>query len=122
MGIKSQLSATKKTFYYEGIPTKYRMPCQIVIFYSKVLKKKILTMERFSFHSAWERFQIDFTHVHEMNEHSYVSTVDHFFWPDTLDDAVIEAGVIHSVDNPSDHSPIYCVLDANFYPPCKRGI
>ena len=68
-------------------------------------------LERLSFHSAWERFQIDFTHVHDMNDHSYVSTVDHFFWPDTLNDAVVEAGVIHSVDNPSDHSPIYCVLD-----------
>ena len=40
-----------------------------------------------------------------------MSTVDNYFWTDTPSDAVVEAGVIHSVDNPSDHSPIYCILD-----------
>ena len=33
------------------------------------------------------------------------------FWSQNLDDAVIDAGVIHHPDNKSDHSPVYCVLD-----------
>ena len=68
-------------------------------------------LDRLGLLRAWDRFEIDFTHTHENNDQTYVSTVDHFFWPDTLSDVVLEAGVIHSVDNPSDHSPIYCVLD-----------
>ena len=68
-------------------------------------------IERLSLCSAWDRFRIDFTHFHEANNHTSVSTIDHFFWPDNLDSFVLEAGVLHSIENPSDHSPIYCVID-----------
>ena len=29
---------------------------------------------------AWDRFPIDFTHTCEVNEQTYTSTLDHFFW------------------------------------------
>ena len=59
---------------------------------------------------AWERFDIDFTHCHELLGTSHTSILDHFFWNETLDSGVVDAGVIHLPDNRSDHSPIYCVI------------
>ena len=42
-----------------------------------------------------------------------MSTIDHFASNDTLYNSVVEAGVFHSGDNRSDHSPIFAkvVLD-----------
>ena len=34
--------------------------------------------------TAWDRFDIDFTHYSELNGRSFVSTIDHFFWFRTL--------------------------------------
>ena len=68
-------------------------------------------VSRLCLHSAWTKFEIDFTHTSEINGHTYCSTLDHFFWSENLSDAVIDAGVIHTVNNPSDHSPIFCVID-----------
>ena len=67
-------------------------------------------IENLNLYCAWQKFEIDFTHVHEINDMSYVSTIDHLFWSDNICDLVVDAGVIHSVDNPSDHSPVYCVI------------
>ena len=36
--------------------------------------------------------------------------MDHFFWNESFDNSVTNAGVVHSVDNLSDHSPVYCCL------------
>ena len=69
-------------------------------------------VEKLGLVRAWDRFEVDFTHVHEASETSSVATIDHFFWSENLDESVAEAGVIHSVENPSDHCPIYCVIDS----------
>ena len=60
---------------------------------------------------SWNRFQVDFTHISMRNEEAYVHTLDHFMWGEGTEHAITDAGVIHHVDNESDHSPIYCNLD-----------
>ena len=72
-----------------------------------------LFVERINLNCAWNRFNVDFKHIHEVNDVSSVAIIDHFFWSDNLDSSVIDAGVIHSIENPSDHSPIYCVIDSD---------
>ena len=69
------------------------------------------TMEHFideiNILKAWDRFNVDFTHVHEQNGNTYTSTIDHFFWNETVAATVEEAGVLHLPGNTSDHCPIY---------------
>ena len=67
---------------------------------------------------AWDRFEIDFTHCHEYNGNSSVSTIDHFCWNEEFDNCIAECGVLHSADNMSDHSPIYCVIDIDQIETC----
>ena len=67
-------------------------------------------LEKNSFIKSWENFHVDYTHVHEANGITYTSILDHFFCSQSLDNEMIEAGVIHHVDNKSDHEPIYCVM------------
>ena len=55
---------------------------------------------------SWDRFEVDFTHVFEVEENTYVSTIDHFFWNEGLDEKIKDGGVIHMIDNNSDHSVI----------------
>ena len=60
---------------------------------------------------AWDKFDVDFTHFQEANEISHVSIIDHFFWNGSIDQSILQAGVIHHPDNASDHAPIYCSID-----------
>ena len=46
-----------------------------------------------------------------LNGVAHVCTIDHFFWNEAMNDLVEDAGVLHLVDNQSDHCPIYCVLN-----------
>ena len=55
-------------------------------------------------------FDADFSYVYEREGVSFVSLLDHFFVSEGLNSEIDEAGVIHSPDNSSDHSPIFCVL------------
>ena len=59
---------------------------------------------------SWENFPIDFTRCQENENATFFSTLDHFFWNENLSSSIVDAGVLHSPDNGSDHSPIYCVL------------
>ena len=59
---------------------------------------------------AWDTYPIDFTHENSINDITYVSTIDHFFWNNNLSRDVSEAGVIHLAENTSDHHPIYCTI------------
>ena len=61
--------------------------------------------------SSWDRFDIDFTAVHEMQGRTFTSTLDHFAWSQLLDTSVVDAGVLHLPDNASDHSPIFCTVN-----------
>lgn len=69
-------------------------------------------LDELSLVAAWDMFDVDFTCVYEREGETYVSTLDHFFFSDELARKVKDAGVIHHPDNPSDHSPVYCVLDS----------
>ena len=60
---------------------------------------------------SWDRYNVDFTCYHDLLGEFHTSVLDHFFWSDAVCDAVVDAGVLHLVDNKSDHCPIYCVLD-----------
>ena len=55
-------------------------------------------------------FNVDFTYSHIQNETIYFSTIDHFALSNKLMSAVLEAGVIHSGENSSNHSAIYLKL------------
>ena len=59
-----------------------------------------------NFLKIWDKYQIDFTCVHNVNDGNVVtSTIDHFFCSSEIGNAILDAGVIHSPDNRSDHSP-----------------
>ena len=58
-----------------------------------------------------DKFPVDFTCVHNSNNDNVVtSAIDHFFYSSEISNLVLDAGVIHSPDNRSDHCPVYCVL------------
>ena len=38
------------------------------------------------------------------------TTIDHFLWNESVSNQISDAGVVHSIDNNSDHSPVYCVI------------
>ena len=60
---------------------------------------------------ACEFFQLDFTDEFEKNVVTYTSTIDHFLWNRNLTRKILCSGVLHSINNTSDHSPIYCDVD-----------
>ena len=58
--------------------------------------------------SVWENFPIDFTYSFEAeNGISHVKTLDHFAILERGRGNVTDAGVIHHIENLSDHAPIY---------------
>ena len=59
---------------------------------------------------SWARFPVDYTHMSIRDDLTFVHTLDHFFWGEDTDQDILDAGVIHHIDNDSDHSPIYCNL------------
>ena len=63
--------------------------------------------------STWRKFNVDFTHCYENGNHdTFVHTIDHFLVLEHSEKVVVDAGVIHNVDNTSDHEPIYSVIEA----------
>ena len=60
---------------------------------------------------SWDRYDVDYTAVHEMLGQTFTSTLDHFAWSTNLDSSVVDAGVLHLPDNKSDHCPIYCTVN-----------
>ena len=68
-------------------------------------------VEELQLQKLWDKYTVDFTRVCYQNENIITSSIiDHFFCSLGLSLAVTDAGVIHSPDNRSDHSPVYCVL------------
>ena len=61
-------------------------------------------LERIGLFSVWEKFQIDFTHIH--TDSRSTSIIDHFFVNERLLNLVTDAGPVHLGDNLSRHSPI----------------
>ena len=60
---------------------------------------------------AWNNFLVDFTHEFESEGITYTHTLDHFIWNRNFSNKISEAGVYHSPNNTSDHSPIYCDIE-----------
>ena len=77
-------------------------------------------VEEKSFEKSWDKYPVDFTHVFEREEHTYTSTLDHFFWSEGISCHVVAAEVLHLPNNTSDHCPIYCIVDIKTMPPKKR--
>ena len=54
---------------------------------------------------------VDFTFSQTIRGNASRSTIDHFADNFAVLNRIVEAGVIHSVDNLSNHSPIFCKID-----------
>lgn len=61
--------------------------------------------------SIWDIFNIDHTQTTERNGVSYFSTIDHFIFNESLNNMILDAGTLHSVNNSSNHIPIYLSLN-----------
>ena len=66
---------------------------------------------RLDFYSVWRDYPIDFTHTFQKEDgNCYINTLDHILTLNRSDTNVVDAGVIHHVDNMSDHEPIYVLV------------
>ena len=61
--------------------------------------------------TAWETFEVDYTHEFENNDTTYTSTIDHILWNQNMKSSISDCNVLHLINNTSDHSPIYCDLN-----------
>ena len=69
--------------------------------------------------SVWEKFEIDFTHIH--TDHKTTSILDNFYVNSMLLPYVEDAGPLHLGDNPSGHSPILLKLRVGDIPQRPQG-
>ena len=45
---------------------------------------------------------------------TFTSTIDHFFWNNKMTSIIDDAGVLHPLENLSDHEPIYCTITMTY--------
>ena len=64
-------------------------------------------MMRNNLMTVWSAYPVDFTHSGSINNSPYFSCIDHFLIKTVDCNKVLEAQVIHTGDNLSDHDPIY---------------
>ena len=68
-------------------------------------------MNKTNLYSVWREFPIDFTHSYQKEDGiCHVNTIDHFLTLESSKDNILDAGVLHMVQNQSDHEPIYMVV------------
>ena len=76
-----------------------------------------------NFHIFWEHPDqtdghlinaVDYTYQQFNNGKCYTSIIDHFVGNTSVLNSVTEAGVIHTGENPSNHSPIFAKLEIGF--------
>ena len=65
-------------------------------------------LSRLGLYSVWEKFPVDFTHLHTDFKSS--SVLDHFLVNQRLLENIVDAGPVHLGDNLSRHSPIMMKL------------
>ena len=71
-------------------------------------------IHQYNLFTAWNKFQVDFTHMSENKEGvSFTSTIDHILTLQRDEDKMVNAGVIHRVENTSDHELIYGVINVS---------
>ena len=62
--------------------------------------------------SAWDDFEIDFTHSYvNENNVTYTNIMDHFLTLERSKTVITDAGVLHIPENMSDHEPIYMKIE-----------
>ena len=54
-------------------------------------------------YSLWRDFPVDFTHMFENENRCFTNTIDHILTLIRSSDDVVDVGVLHLVDNMSDH-------------------
>ena len=60
-------------------------------------------IEELNLLKAWDKYDVNFTHYHEVNGVSFTSTLDHLLWSDSLNYRILDAGALHLPSNTSDH-------------------
>ena len=61
-------------------------------------------------YSIWRDFPVDSTHTFQREDgNCYAHTLDHILVLNSTSEQIIEAGVLHLVQNLLDNEPIYCV-------------
>ena len=74
-------------------------------------------LSRHNMYSLWQDFPIDFSYSFEAaNGNSYVKTLDHITTLERFRINVLDAGVIHRIENLSDHKPVYVIFRSTFKP------
>ena len=71
---------------------------------------------------SWDIYKIDFSHSYDLEDQSYTSNIDHFFWSEHTAKNIENADVLHLPGNTSDHCPIYCSLKINISPSSRTPI
>ena len=71
---------------------------------------------------SWDIYKIDFSHSYDLEDQSYTSNIDHFFWSERTANNIENADVLHLPGNTSDHCPIYCSLKINISPSSRTPI
>jgi exonuclease III len=68
-------------------------------------------MTNLNMYSLWRDFPVDFTHTFQNeNKECFMNTLDHILTLTGSSSNVVDAGVLHLVENMSDHEPIYTVI------------
>ena len=71
-------------------------------------------MARIGLVSLWERYPVDYTHLH--TDFKSTSVIDHFMVNERLLPLVVDCGPLHLGDNRSRHSPVMVKLDLGAIP------
>ena len=71
-------------------------------------------LERIGLVSVWDKFPIDFTHIH--TDMKSTAILDNFFVSKKLLDLVVDAGPLHLGDNRSRHSPVMMKIELTDIP------
>ena len=67
-----------------------------------------------NFYTLWTDHPVDFTYSFESeNGDSYNKTLDHILTLTSSKHQIVNAGVLHLVENMSDHEPIYTIIKAD---------
>ena len=71
-------------------------------------------MDRIGLLSVWDKFPVDFTHMH--TDGRSTSILDHFYVNQRLLECITDAGPVHLGDNRSRHSPIMMKVELGSIP------
>ena len=104
--IRNLINSTKFNYLY----LLGDINCSFVRNSSHVEAVKNFMMET-NLYSVWTDFNIDFTHSFQKEDgECYVNIIDHFLTLNCSKENIVDAGVLHLVQNQSDHEPIYLVI------------